>query len=150
MAKSEMKQKLCEELLKNGIEENSVVRHSYTSNRLNKGDKNLKRVESKDKGLAPTLDTRCDCLGIATKRYKNYITWKNKKGEFNTECNRASLPNDLALTVATANIGKVIDNARERERESRITLRLENSRLLSVLNLWVLKSKITKLCDKLV
>ena len=112
-----MKQKLCEELLENGIEENSVIRHSYTSNRLTKGKKNLKRTESKDKGLAPTLDTRCDCLGIATKRYKNYITWKNKKGEFNTECNRASLPNDLALTVATANIGKVIDNARERERE---------------------------------
>ena len=55
-------------------------------------------------------------MKMETKRYKNYITWRNNKGEFNTECNRASLPSDLALTIATANVGKVVVNARERER----------------------------------
>ena len=35
------------------------------------------------------------------KRYENYITWKDKQGNFNTECNRASLPNDLCLTIPT-------------------------------------------------
>ena len=42
-----------------------------------------------------------------TKRYKNYITWRNKKGEFNTECNRASLEDDLALTIPTKDQTKV-------------------------------------------
>lgn len=41
------------------------------------------------------------------KRFENYITWKNKKGEFNTECNRASLEDDLALTIATNDQVKV-------------------------------------------
>lgn len=59
--------------------------------------------------------TRCDCLGIVvdestTKRYKNYITWRNIKGEFNTECNRASLEDDLALTIPTKDQTKVALN----------------------------------------
>ena len=57
-------------------------------------------------GLSPTLDTRCDCLGVvvneeSTKKYRNYITWRNKKGKFNTESNRAMFENGLALTLAT-------------------------------------------------
>ena len=81
---------------------------------------------------------------METKRYKNYITWKNKQGEFNTECNRASLPDTLALTLATGNVGKVIDNARERER---VIFALGNSRLANVSNLWVSSEKIIKLCE---
>lgn len=50
------------------------------------------------------------------KRYKNYITWKNKQGEFNTECNRASLENDLSLTIPTLGMTKVAVSERERER----------------------------------
>lgn len=49
------------------------------------------------------------------KRYKNYITWKNKQGHFNTECNRASLENDLCLTIPTTDMTKVACNERERE-----------------------------------
>lgn len=41
------------------------------------------------------------------KRFKNYITWEDKKGNFNTECNRASLENDIALTIPTFNLTKV-------------------------------------------
>ncbi|HPJ86899.1 MAG TPA: DNA (cytosine-5-)-methyltransferase [Candidatus Pacearchaeota archaeon] len=43
-------------------------------------------------------------------RYKNYVSWKNKKGEYNTQCNRASLvnENDNALTISTDNIPKII------------------------------------------
>lgn len=44
---------------------------------------------------------------LILKRYKNYVTWKNKSGEFNTECHRASLPTDLAPTIATMNMAKV-------------------------------------------
>ena len=52
------------------------------------------------------------------KRFKNYITWKNKQGHFNTECNRASLETDLCLTLPTTDMTKVACNERERERES--------------------------------
>ena len=65
--KSELKKQLCKELLDNGlVEEGDVIRHSYTNNRLNNGVENMGRTESKEK-LSPTLDTRCDCLGVVVK-----------------------------------------------------------------------------------
>ena len=65
--KSELKSKLCKELLDKGlVEEGDVIRHSYTNNRLNDGGEKLGRTESKEK-LSPTLDTRCDCLGVVVK-----------------------------------------------------------------------------------
>ena len=64
---SELKKQLCKELLDNGlVEEGDVIRHSYTNNRLNNGVENMSRTESKEK-LSPTLDTRCDCLGVVVK-----------------------------------------------------------------------------------
>jgi site-specific DNA-cytosine methylase len=64
---SEMKRTLCNELLEKGlVEENDVIRHSYTNNRLKNGVENMSRTESKEK-LSPTLDTRCDCLGVVVK-----------------------------------------------------------------------------------
>ena len=64
---SEMKRTLCNELLNKGlVEENDVIRHSYTRNRLDNGVDNMSRTESKEK-LSPTLDTRCDCLGVVVK-----------------------------------------------------------------------------------
>ena len=44
------------------------------------------------------------------KRFKNYITWRNKKGKYNTECNRASLETDLALTIPTFGLTKVAES----------------------------------------
>lgn len=43
---------------------------------------------------------------LVLKRYKNYVTWQNRGGEFNTECNRASLVTDLAPTIATVDLAK--------------------------------------------
>lgn len=64
---SELKRTLCNELIDKGlVEENDVIRHSYTRNRLNNGIENMGRTESKSK-LSPTLDTRCDCLGVVVK-----------------------------------------------------------------------------------
>lgn len=64
---SELKRTLCNTLLENGlVEEGDVIRHSYTNNRLNNGVDNMKRTESVEK-LSPTLDTRCDCLGVVVK-----------------------------------------------------------------------------------
>lgn len=64
---SEMKRTLCNELLEKGlVEENDVIRHSYTNHRLSNGVENMSRTECKEK-LSPTLDTRCDCLGVVVK-----------------------------------------------------------------------------------
>jgi len=41
------------------------------------------------------------------KRYENYITWPDNQGNFNTECNRASLETDLSLTIPTCDLTKV-------------------------------------------
>lgn len=61
---SELKEKLCEELLKGGLlKPYDVIRHSYTKNRLNNGERNMNRIESQE-SLCHTLDTRCDCLGV--------------------------------------------------------------------------------------
>ena len=67
------------------------------------------------KGVAQTLTCQGgENVGVVidentTKRYKNYITWRNKKGEFNTECNRASLEDDISLTIPTCDITKVAE-----------------------------------------
>ena len=64
---SELKRTLCNELIENGlVSENDVIRHSYTRNRLDNGVENMSRTESREK-LSPTLDTRCDCLGVVVK-----------------------------------------------------------------------------------
>lgn len=67
METSELKSKLCQELLEKGlVEEGDVIRHSYTNNRLNNGIENMGRTQNKDK-LCPTLDTRSDCFGVVVK-----------------------------------------------------------------------------------
>lgn len=64
---SELKRTLCNELLERDlVGEHDVIRHSYTNNRLGNGVENMARTESKEK-LSPTLDTRCDCLGVVVK-----------------------------------------------------------------------------------
>ena len=73
-----------------------------------------KKKAVEKQGEMITLTTRGDCFGVVVKdeefkRYENYITWKNKKGEFNTQCNRAMLENDLSLTIPTGNTPKVAE-----------------------------------------
>lgn len=73
-------------------------------------------------GIAPTfLENHGSVMGVIkkddTKRYKNYVTWRNKKGEFNTQCNRAMLENDLSLTIPTGNTPKVAESEHLRIRK---------------------------------
>lgn len=59
-----LKQKLCEFLLNNNlVKENDVIKHSYSNSRLYEWNK--RNVEFND--MSPTLDTRCDCLGVVIK-----------------------------------------------------------------------------------
>lgn len=73
------------------------------------------------KGLAQTPKTDCD-IGVVVKdkefqRYENYITRKNKKGEFNTQGYRAMLENDLSLTILAGNTPKVAESEHLRIRK---------------------------------
>ena len=57
-----LKQKQCDELVEqNKVQEMDVIRHSYSTSRM----KNFYKQNSKNNNTAPTLDTRCDCLGVA-------------------------------------------------------------------------------------
>ena len=60
---SVLKAKLCNELIqKKMVEDGDVIRHSYTNSRM-QGE----RKDIKEKFVCPTLDTRCDCLGVTVK-----------------------------------------------------------------------------------
>lgn len=48
-------------------------------------------------------------------KFGSYYTWENKKGELNTQCNRAADVNNCALTVACASGGNVYNNYRIRK-----------------------------------
>ena len=62
-----MKTELCNNLIKDGkVKENDVIRHSYTTSRNEQWDK--RNVEQNN--LSPTLDTRCDCLGVCVGTYQ--------------------------------------------------------------------------------
>lgn len=71
---NELKRVLCNELIEKGIvKENDVIRHSYTNSRMRGEFKDIK-----ENNICPTLDTRCDCLGVVvvdfvSKHYGNFI-----------------------------------------------------------------------------
>lgn len=79
------KRKFCNRLIKdNLVQEFDVIKHSYTANRENNWDKRL--VEKNNE--SPTLDTRCDCLGVVVGTYQysksnNFMQGKSrfKKGK---------------------------------------------------------------------
>ena len=55
-----LKQKLCNELIQSGrVQEYDVIRHSYSQQRI---DGKMKDIQQNN--ISPTLDTRCDCLGV--------------------------------------------------------------------------------------
>lgn len=65
VVKNNLKSKLCNELIEKGlVKENDVIKHSYTSNKLN--DDRL----VPNHNISPTLDTRCDCLGVCVGTYQ--------------------------------------------------------------------------------
>ena len=57
-----LKEKLCNNLIENGkVQEYDVIRHSYSNSRMK--DWENRNIEKHNE--VPTLDTRCDCLGVA-------------------------------------------------------------------------------------
>lgn len=59
-----LKTQMCNKLIQEGkVKENDVIRHNYSTGRMN-GE--MKYIQQNN--MCPTLDTRCDCLGLC----KNY------------------------------------------------------------------------------
>ena len=82
---SSLKEQLCDKLCEEGkVQNGDVIRHSYSSNRLNNGDKNMGRIENHE-GLSPTLDTRCDCLGVVLDAENIKIRNATKQGFLEAE-----------------------------------------------------------------
>ena len=76
--KNTIKQELCDYLIHNNmVKENDVVRHNYSSSRLNEWEK--RNVEFNN--ISPTLDTRSDCLGIVVKNNtkKGYLLAQERR-----------------------------------------------------------------------
>lgn len=68
-----LKQELCDKLIeKDLVKENDVIRHSYTTSRTNGEMKDIQQ-----NNMSPTLDTRCDCLGVVVKN--NYDKLRIRK-----------------------------------------------------------------------
>lgn len=115
--KNNLKTQLCNELIASGkVKENDVIRHSYSTSRMN----NMYIQNNQFHDCSPTLDTRCDCLGVVVKdsKFKNfqkfgsYYTWENNQGEINTQCNRACDGNGISLTIpTTAGATKVVEKS---------------------------------------
>lgn len=60
------KEKLCQYLIENNlVKENDVIRHSYSTYKSNNAA--TKNITSSENNMSPTLDTRCDCLGVVVK-----------------------------------------------------------------------------------
>lgn len=105
VVKGKLKQELCNKLIENNmVEEGDVIRHSYSTNRMNK----MYKQNQVEHDASPTLDTRCDCLGVVVP-FGSYYTWQDNQGNINTQCNRAANEENYALTIACAETGKVLE-----------------------------------------
>lgn len=60
-----MKKELCNKLIESGkVKIGDVIRHSYSKNRIEEIDSGKYRKENTNNNICPTLETRCDCLGV--------------------------------------------------------------------------------------
>lgn len=70
-----LKRQMCNQLIEeNKVRENDVIRHSYSSSRMAGEMKDIQQ-----NNLSPTLDTRCDCLGVCVKDEPKVIGGIGKK-----------------------------------------------------------------------
>ena len=102
----DLKRELCNYLIKNNmVKEYDVIKHSYTNARFN--DWKTRNVESNN--ISPTLDTRCDCLGVVIKEEVDMEKDINVIGNYSPSGHNASRvvdKNGIAPTV-TENHGTV-------------------------------------------
>ena len=75
-----MKKILCNKLIESGkVREGDVIRHSYSKNRIEEIDNGKYRKENTNNNICPTLETRCDCLGVCVDDNKYLGTYEYSK-----------------------------------------------------------------------
>lgn len=102
------KTKLCNDLIaQNKVKENDVIRHSYSASRMN----NWEERSVEQNNLSPTLDTRCDCLGVCVGTYQYAKSDKFMNGK-----DRLQIGKETADTIQTSQKeGVVMNNLRIRK-----------------------------------
>ena len=103
-----LKRQLYNSLIANNrVVENDVIRHSYSKSRMD----NMYIQNNQFHDCSPTLDTRCDCLGVVVKQQEKYVdkklaeTIKNNNGEipeFVDLYNARPLKDGIAGTLSTS------------------------------------------------
>ena len=107
VCETNLKKELCNNLITSGkVKENDVIRHSYSTSRMSGEKKDIQQ-----NNISPTLDTRCDCLGIVVKDDLKYVDKKlletiaNNDGiipEFADLYNARPINNGIAGTLSTS------------------------------------------------
>lgn len=97
-----LKTKLCNELIATGkVKEYDVIRHSYSNSRLQDWDKR----NTEQNNISPTLDTRCDCLGVVIPENtkKGYAIAKDGDGVYinRPEQTRGTVQKGMIPTLTT-------------------------------------------------
>lgn len=116
-----LKTKLCNDLIASGkVKEGNVIRHSYSSSRL----KNFYISNSENQDCSPTLDTRCDCLGVVINSKNKRLHQLVGKTEFGEETLALDCYNQIThkncmqtikANVDTSNMHMVYNNLRIRK-----------------------------------
>lgn len=85
-------------------------RNRHNPNRKEMGLDTQQQLELGSKDTSNTITTvQKDNYVVELVPFGSYYTWKDNQGNINTQCNRAVPEDGYALTVATANIGKVLE-----------------------------------------
>ena len=104
-----MKEKLCDYLIQNNmVKENDVIRHSYSTSRMQEWK--TRNIEKNNE--VPTLDTRCDCLGVVQKTRIRKLTPKEcwrLMGFEDDDFNKASKVNSNAQLYKQAGNSIVVN-----------------------------------------
>lgn len=102
-----LKTKLCNELIATGkVKENDVIRHNYSNSRLQDcGERNTEQ-----NNISPTLDTRCDCLGVVVKEPSYLGTYQYSKSDKFMQNRERYIPNkECADTLQTTQKEGVVE-----------------------------------------
>ena len=103
---NDLKRELCNYLIKNNmVKEYDVIKHSYTNARFN--DWKTRNIECNN--ISPTLDTRCDCLGVVIKEEVDMEKDINVIGNYSPSGHNASrvVDSDGIAPTVTENHGTV-------------------------------------------
>lgn len=103
---NDLKRELCNYLIKNNmVKEYDVIKHSYTNARFN--DWKTRNIECNN--ISPTLDTRCDCIGVVIKEEVDMEKDINVIGNYSPSGHNASrvVDSDGIAPTVTENHGTV-------------------------------------------